>query len=77
MGGLRLFRCADIWKFSRGKLNLKTMPTANAKYNAQDFYRHRLDFTETITDVAPEEWSGVRLIWSELGKFKSAGSDQS
>ncbi len=27
------------------------------QYNAQDFYGHRWDFTETITDVAPEEWS--------------------
>lgn len=28
------------------------------QYNAQDFYGHRWDFTETIRDVAPEEWSG-------------------
>ena len=27
------------------------------QYNAQDFYGHRWDFTETIADVAPEDWS--------------------
>ena len=28
------------------------------QYNAQDFYGHHWDFTETIRDVAPEDWSG-------------------
>jgi len=28
------------------------------QYNAEDFYGHRWDFTETVADVAPEEWSG-------------------
>jgi len=28
------------------------------QYNARDFHGHRWDFTETIADVAPEEWSG-------------------
>ena len=28
------------------------------QYNAEDFHGHRWDFTETIADVAPEEWSG-------------------
>jgi len=27
------------------------------QYTAQDFQGHRWDFTETITDVAPEDWS--------------------
>jgi uncharacterized glyoxalase superfamily protein PhnB len=27
------------------------------QYNAQDFCGHRWDFTETIADVAPDEWS--------------------
>jgi uncharacterized glyoxalase superfamily protein PhnB len=27
------------------------------QYNAQDFHGHRWDFTETISDVAPEDWS--------------------
>jgi len=27
------------------------------QYNARDFHGHRWDFTETITDVAPEDWS--------------------
>jgi uncharacterized glyoxalase superfamily protein PhnB len=33
-------------------------PYGERQYNAEDFYGHRWDFTETITDVAPEEWSG-------------------
>jgi uncharacterized glyoxalase superfamily protein PhnB len=33
-------------------------PYGERQYNAQDFYGHRWDFTETIADVAPEEWSG-------------------
>jgi uncharacterized glyoxalase superfamily protein PhnB len=33
-------------------------PYGERQYNAQDFYDHRWDFTETTTDVAPEEWSG-------------------
>ena len=28
------------------------------QYNARDFYGHHWDFTETIADVAPEDWSG-------------------
>ncbi|HTT22200.1 MAG TPA: VOC family protein [Candidatus Sulfotelmatobacter sp.] len=36
-------------------------PTEHAygerQYNAEDFHGHRWDFTETIADVAPEEWS--------------------
>lgn len=28
------------------------------QYNAEDVYGHRWDFTETIADVAPEQWSG-------------------
>ena len=32
-------------------------PYGERQYNAQDFYGHRWDFTETIADVAPEEWS--------------------
>jgi uncharacterized glyoxalase superfamily protein PhnB len=29
------------------------------QYNAEDFAGHRWDFTETITDVAPEQWGGT------------------
>ncbi len=29
------------------------------QYNAEDFYGHRWDFTETIADVDPESWGGV------------------
>jgi uncharacterized glyoxalase superfamily protein PhnB len=36
----------------------KEHPYGERQYNAQDFYGHRWDFTETIADVAPEEWSG-------------------
>ena len=32
-------------------------PYGERQYTAEDFYGHRWDFTETITDVAPEEWS--------------------
>ena len=27
------------------------------QYNAEDFHGHRWDFTETIADIAPEQWS--------------------
>ena len=39
-------------------------PYGERQYNAQDFYGHRWDFTETITDVAPEEWSGGHFMLS-------------
>ena len=32
-------------------------PYGERQYNAQDFFGHRWDFTETIADIAPEEWS--------------------
>jgi len=32
-------------------------PYGERQYNARDFHGHRWDFTETIRDVAPEEWS--------------------
>lgn len=28
------------------------------QYNAQDFFGHIWDFTETIADIAPEDWGG-------------------
>ncbi len=28
------------------------------QYNAQDFYGHLWDFTQTIADVRPEDWGG-------------------
>jgi len=31
------------------------------QYNAQDFYGHRWDFTETIADVEPESWGGTSV----------------
>jgi hypothetical protein len=31
--------------------------TVQVRIEDRDFYGHRWDFTETITDVAPEEWS--------------------
>ena len=36
----------------------KDQPYGERQYNAQDFYGHRWDFTETIADIAPEDWSG-------------------
>jgi len=32
------------------------------QYNAQDFYGHRWDFTETIRDVDPESWGGTPVV---------------
>jgi len=32
-------------------------PYGERQYNCQDFYGHRWDFTETVADVAPEDWS--------------------
>ncbi len=29
------------------------------QYNAEDFAGHRWDFTQTIADVAPEQWGGT------------------
>ena len=31
------------------------------QYNAQDFYGHRWDFTESVADVAPESWGGISV----------------
>jgi uncharacterized glyoxalase superfamily protein PhnB len=31
------------------------------QYNAQDFFGHRWDFTETITDVDPLTWGGTSV----------------
>ena len=46
----------------RNGARILTEPTdheyGERQYNAEDFHGHRWDFTETITDVAPEEWSG-------------------
>ena len=32
-------------------------PYGERQYDAQDFHGHRWDFTETIADIAPEQWS--------------------
>jgi uncharacterized glyoxalase superfamily protein PhnB len=32
-------------------------PYGERQYNAQDFHGHRWDFTQTIADIAPEDWS--------------------
>ncbi len=31
------------------------------QYNAQDFYGHKWDFTQTIADVEPESWGGISV----------------
>ncbi len=31
------------------------------QYNAEDFYGHRWDFTETLADVDPESWGGTSV----------------
>jgi uncharacterized glyoxalase superfamily protein PhnB len=31
------------------------------QYNAEDFYGHRWDFTETLGDVDPGSWGGISV----------------
>ena len=31
------------------------------QYNAQDFYGHYWDFTETLADIEPESWGGISV----------------
>jgi uncharacterized glyoxalase superfamily protein PhnB len=31
------------------------------QYNAEDFYGHRWDFTQTIADIRPEDWGGTSV----------------
>jgi uncharacterized glyoxalase superfamily protein PhnB len=31
------------------------------QYNAEDFYGHRWDFTETVADIDPESWGGTSV----------------
>jgi|ERR1700761_1138371 len=31
------------------------------QYNAEDFYGHRWDFTESMADVEPESWGGTSV----------------
>ena len=31
------------------------------QYNAEDFYGHRWDFTQSIADVEPESWGGTSV----------------
>ena len=31
------------------------------QYNAEDFYGHKWDFTETLRDVEPETWGGTSV----------------
>ncbi len=31
------------------------------QYNAEDFAGHQWTFSETIRDVAPEEWGGISV----------------
>ena len=31
------------------------------QYNAEDFYGHKWDFTETMRDVEPESWGGTSV----------------
>ncbi len=36
-------------------------PYGERQYNAQDFFGHRWNFTETLADVAPEAWGGTSV----------------
>lgn len=37
------------------------MPFGERQYTAQDFAGHQWTFSETVRDVAPEEWGGTTL----------------
>ena len=37
-------------------------PYGERQYQAQDFYGHRWDFTETIRDVDPQTWGGTLTV---------------
>jgi uncharacterized glyoxalase superfamily protein PhnB len=37
---------------------LRDFPYGERQYSAQDFAGHQWTFSETLTDVAPEEWGG-------------------
>jgi len=41
----------------------KDQHSGERQYNAEDFYDHRWQFTETIADIASEEWSAARFIF--------------
>lgn len=36
----------------------RTHPYGERQYTVEDFCGHRWDFTETVADIAPEDWSG-------------------
>jgi uncharacterized glyoxalase superfamily protein PhnB len=39
-------------------------PYGERQYNAEDFAGHRWTFTQSIADVAPEEWGGTSVnLW--------------
>ena len=38
------------------------MPFGERQYNAEDFAGHQWTFSETIADVAPEEWGGITVL---------------
>jgi uncharacterized glyoxalase superfamily protein PhnB len=37
-------------------------PYGERQYNVQDFAGHRWTFTQSIADVAPEQWGGTPVI---------------
>ena len=37
------------------------MPFGERQYNAEDFAGHQWTFSETLRDVAPEEWGGMTI----------------
>ena len=50
---------------ARAGARILTQPTDHVygerQYDAEDFYGHRWNFTETIADVAPESWGGLSV----------------
>jgi uncharacterized glyoxalase superfamily protein PhnB len=43
-------------------------PYGERQYEAQDAFGHRWTFSQTIADVAPEEWGGVSVHRREAGR---------
>jgi uncharacterized glyoxalase superfamily protein PhnB len=37
-------------------------PYGERQYNAQDFAGHRWTFTQSVADVAPEQWGGTAVV---------------
>jgi uncharacterized glyoxalase superfamily protein PhnB len=52
----------------------RDFPFGERQYTAEDPYGHQWTFSQTLTDVAPEEWGGVAVGGAVAGGQASAGS---